>query len=501
MGVSQKQVFKKTQSTAWARRGFRVAHLRRVLHIALTAIVLCSVACKETTKETTPAPRDESARILRTTAADGYIYGYPLVLMDATRAKLTNLPHPLPAGLAPINQFGHMKAFPDSTFTDVVSPNADTLYSSAWLDLDRAPIVLSLPDTHGLYYLMPMLDGWTNVFASPGKRTTGTEKGSFAITGPHWAGSLPVGLKGIKSPTDMVWIIGRTQANGEADFSAVNALQAQYKLTPLSQWGMRYVPPSDVRADPNVDMNTPPVERVASMDAMTFFSGLALLMKNNPPAVADAPMAAKLASMGVIAGQPFDLNKKGTDAARAIVDGLEDGKKRIVELGHAPGNATLKNGWMVTLKDIGTYGTNYDAGAGIARVGLGANIPQDAVYPLARVDCDGNSLNGANKYMIHFDQGKTPPVNAFWSVTMFNEKQAFVTNPMGQHAIGDRDALKFNPDGSLDLYLQHDSPGKDKESNWLPAAAGSFNVMMRMYWPKEPVLSGVWAPPPIKKVG
>jgi hypothetical protein len=298
----------------------------------------------------------------------------------------------------------------------------------------------------------------------------------------------------------MVWIIGRTQANGKADFPAVNALQAQYKLTPLSQWGKRYVAPGDLPTDPNVDMNTPPVEKVASMDAMTFFSRLALLMKNNPPAVADAPMVAKLAGMGVIPGQPFDLNKKGSDAAKAIADGLDDGKKRIVELGHDPGNATMRNGWMITLKDIGTYGTNYDARAGIAWVGLGANIPQDAVYPMAREDCDGNPLNGANKYVIHFDKGQTPPVNAFWSVTMYNEKQAFVANPIDRYAIGDRDELKFNPDGSLDLYLQHDSPGKDKEPNWLPAAAGSFNVMMRIYWPKEPVLNSAWAPPPIKKV-
>jgi hypothetical protein len=403
--------------------------------------------------------------------------------------------------LAPINQFGHIKAFPDATFTDVVSPNADTLYSSAWLDLAREPLVLSVPDTHGRYYLMPMLDAWTNVFASPGKRTTGTEKGSFAITGPHWAGSLPVGLKKIKSPTDMVWIIGRTQANCKADFPAVHALQAQYKMTPLSQWGKRYVPPTDVPTDPNVDMNTPPVEKVASMDAMTFFGRLALLMKNNSPAVADAPMVAKLAGMGIIPGKPFDLNKKGRDAAKAIVEGLEDGKKRVVEFGRNPGNATMRNEWMITLRDIGVYGTNYDARAGIARVGLGANIPQDAVYPLARVDCDGNPLNGANKYVIHFEKGQTPPVNAFWSVTMYNEKQAFVANPIDRYAIGDRDELKFNPDGSLDLYLQHDSPGKNKEPNWLPAAVGSFNVMMRMYWPKEAVLNGAWAPPPIKKVG
>jgi hypothetical protein len=247
-------------------------------------------------------------------------------------------------------------------------------------------------------------------------------------------------------------------------------------------------------------MKLSPVEVVAAMDAATFFNKLAVLMKNNPPAVADGPIVAKLASIGIVPGQPFDLNKKGSDAAKAVSDGVEDGKKKVMELGHNPGNGKIVNGWTLILRDIGTYGTDYDARAGIAWVGLGANIPQDAIYPLARVDAEGNPLNGANKYVIHFDKGQTPPTNAFWSVTMYNAKQAFVANPINRYAIGDRDKLKFNADGSLDIYLQHDSPGKDKESNWLPADAESFNIALRIYWPKESVSNGTWTPPPIRKV-
>lgn len=464
--------------------------------IVFSSLCLTLMGCQKS-RSTPPTQGSSEAR---TIAAQAYIYGYPLIVMDASRAKLTNVPYPIGAGLAPANQFGHIRTFPDASFTDVVSPNADTLYSSAWLDLKKEPIVLSVPDTHGRYYLMPMLDAWTNVFASPGKRTTGTSKGNFVITGPQWTGTLPAGLKEIKSPTDMVWIIGRTQANGKSDFATVNTIQNQYKLTPLSAWGKPYTPPADVPTEPKVDMKRAPVDVADSLDASAFFNRLAALMQDNPPAAVDAPMVAKLASIGVVPGQPFDINKNGPDAAKAIADGVADGKKKLHDLAQNLPSASVENGWKVMLKDIGVYGTNYDARAGIAWTGLGANVPADAFYPMARNESDGNPLNGANKYVIHFDKGQTPPVNAFWSLTAYTAKQTFVDNPLNRYTVGDRDKLKLNPDGSLDIYLQHDSPGKDKESNWLPVDAGSFNIAMRMYWPKDTALNGAWTPPPIKKV-
>jgi hypothetical protein len=432
-------------------------------------------------------------------AKDAYLYGYPLVLMDVTRAKLTNVPSPS-GSYAPMDQLANIREFPDATFTDVVSPNADTLYSQGWLDLAHGPFVMSVPDTRGRYYLIEMLDGWTNVFSSPGKRTTGTAKADYAITGPGFSGTLPAGLQQIKSPTALVWIIGRTQTNGKADYAAVHAIQDGYKLTPLSAWGKPYTPPKDVPTDPKVDMKTSPVELVAAMDASTFFNRLAKLMKDNPPAAADGPIVSRMASIGIVPGQPFDPNKNGADVAKAISDGVDDGKKRAVELGKNPGIGKVVNGWMLLTSGMGDWGANYDARAGVALVGLGANLVADAFYPLTRVDGDGQPLNGANKYTLHFDKGQTPPVNAFWSLTMYNARQAFVANPLDRYAIGDRDRMNFNPDGSLDVYIQHDSPGKDKEANWLPADAASFNVVMRMYWPKETAFNGSWNPPPIHKV-
>jgi hypothetical protein len=469
-------------------------HSNKVWAVVVVAVCTSLTACRHETSTGT----NEAVNANRDAAKDVYVYGYPLVLMDVTRAKMSNVPSPS-GNVAPVGQFASVRAFPDATFTDVVSPNADTLYSIAWLDLKQQPTVLSVPDTHGRYYLMEMVDGWTKVFASPGKRTTGTGKADYAVTGPGWSGTLPAGVKELKSPTALVWVIGRTQTNGKADYAAVHAIQDGFKLTPLSEWGKAYTPPKDVRVDPKVDMKTPPVELVASMDAATFFNRLAMLMKNNPPAAADGPMVAKLASIGIVPGQPFDLNKNGSDAGKVISDGVDDGKKRVLELGPNPGIGKSENGWMLMTSGVGDFGTNYDARAGVAVFGLGGNLVADAFYPVARVDGDGQLLNGANKYVLHFDKGQTPPVNAFWSLTMYNAKQGFVANPINRYAIGDRDKLKFNTDGSLDIYVRHDSPGKDKESNWLPADADSFNVVMRMYWPKETAFNGTWSPPPIKK--
>lgn len=452
---------------------------------------------------------------------EAYLYGYPLVLMDVTKRMGTQPNAPGPHGV--INQFFNVWSFPDPEFTIIVSPNADTLYTTAFLDLSKEPVVLHVPDTQGRYYLMPMLDAWTNVFASPGKRTTGTKAGDFAIAGPGWQGTLPPGVKKIQAPTNMAWIIGRTQCNGKDDYAAVNAIQRQYTLTPLSAYGKPYTPPGFGPADPSVDVTTPPVTQVAKMDAATFFSRLAMLLKDNPPAPADAPMVRKLADLGIVPGRPFNpaavdpMVMKGLEKAvwsvKAFFDAATKGTQGALEesafdrevfklLNYAAQRVLMnvEKGWMIPPMQLGRFGKNYALRAFVALIGFGANLPEDAVYPNARYDARGKQLNGAHRYVLHFPSGQIPPVNAFWSLTMYNSKQAFVPNPIKRYAIGDRDKLKFNPDGSLDLYLQNASPGKDKESNWLPAPKDNFNVILRLYWPKKPILDGSWVPPGIKRV-
>jgi hypothetical protein len=431
------------------------------------------------------------------TGVEAVVYGLPLLIVDITRQVQTNVEVPNHDGHAPINQFSNFLKYPTAAYKDVVRMNVDTLYSFAWLDLSKEPIILSVPDTNDRYYLMPILDMWTNVFASPGKRTTGTKAGNFAVVGPNWKGTLPAGFKQLRAPTNITMIAGRTQANGPADYEVVNALQEQYKLTPLSSWGKPYTPPKGV-VDPSIDMKTPPVEQLAKMDAATFFKRLSALLKTNPPPAADAPALGKLAKIGIVPGQDFEMAKLSPATAK----GLEKCVQVALEKLQAAAKKTGKpvNGWSVPPMNLANFGTDYGVRAVIALVGLGANLPADAIYPSAYADGDGKPLTGQNRYALHFDKGQTPPVNAFWSITMYNAESFFVDNPLNRYNLAGWMPLKHNEDGSLDLYFQKDSPGADRESNWLPAPEGEFSLTMRMYWPKGSGLNGAWRPPAIQTV-
>jgi hypothetical protein len=436
---------------------------------------------------------EDEARAL---GIEAVAYGLPLVISDVTLRKATNVA--VPGGFsAPVNQIVNLRAFPTAEFKDVVRANVDTLYSNAFMDLSKEPMVLSVPDTRGRYYLMPMMDGWTNVFASPGKRTTGTKAGHYAIVGPGWTGTLPKGVEVLRSPTDMVWMIGRTQTNGPKDYAAVHAIQNQFRLVPLSAFGKPYTPPPGT-VDPGVDMKTPPVEQVAKMGAATYFGRLAALMKANPPPAADAPMLARLAKIGIVPGQPFDMAKLDPAVAKGLENVVEAAFTKLNAAAKSAGE--LQNGWRIPSPLLGNYGTDYGTRAVVALFGLGANLPADAMYPSAFTDGDGKPLDGANRYVLHFDKGQLPPANAFWSATMYNAQSFFVDNPINRYAISSWMPLKRNKDGSLDLYIQRASPGKDKESNWLPAAEGEFSVTMRIYWPKPDALEGKWKPPAIAKL-
>jgi len=430
--------------------------------------------------------------------SDAYLFGYPLVLVDVTRQVSTNVAA-LTADKAPMNQVLHKRAFPDYTFTDVVSPNADTLYSVAWLDLSKEPMVLSVPAIKNRFYMVELMGAWTDVFASPGSRTTGTDKGDFAVVGPNWKGDLPDGVKAIQSPTDLVWMIGRTQTNGKADYKAVHAIQDQFGLVPLSAWGKPVTKPADVPVDASVDMKTPPPAQVARMDAATFFGRLNQLMQDNPPAAVDAPALARFAKLGVAPGKPFDVASLEPDLASALEEGMQAGRERLLAAAKAE-HGTEVNGWTIMPNNVANFGTDYVTRAVVALVGLGANLPDDAIYPHAVADSEGQPLSGANRYTMHFAKDQLPPVKAFWSVTTYNDKQNFVRNPIGRYAIGDRDALKRDADGGLTLYFQKDSPGKDKESNWLPVPEGSFNLFTRLYWPEQAIVDGTWKIPPVERV-
>jgi hypothetical protein len=418
--------------------------------------------------------------------------------MDVTKAVSTAVSKP-EGTKAPINQFAHVRAFPDATFTDIVSPNADTLYSLAWLEVAKEPVVLSVPKMGKRFYLMQIMDDWTNVFADPGTRATGSGKGQFAIAGPEWKGKLPEGVMELRSPTNTVWIVGRTQTNGREDYPAVRAIQDQYKLTPLSAWGKDYTPPGNVPVATDVDLKTPPAEQVARMVAAMFFARLNTLMKDNPPAAVDAEAMKRFAAIGIAPGKPFDPAKLDPAVAKGIARGALAARETLNAEAKKPFGKVVNN-WSIMTDRIGRYGTDYQFRSVVALVGLGTNLPEDATYPLTRVDAEGKALTGANRYVIRFAKGQLPPVGAFWSVTMYNSKQAFVDNPINRYVIGDRDMLKFDADGSLTLYVQLELPGKDEEWNWLPAPKDEFNLVMRLYWPKKEILDGTWKPPAVERV-
>jgi hypothetical protein len=432
-------------------------------------------------------------------ATDAYVFGYPLVTMEMTRRVITNVAAPV-GTKAPMGQIIKLREYPNSSFRDVTAPNADTLYTTSFFDVGKEPWVLSIPDMKDRYYLMPMLDGWTTVFQVPGKRTTGTKAQTYAITGPGWKGPLPAGVKEYKSPTNIVWLLGRIYCTGTPeDYAAVHKLQDEFKLVPLSFYGKPYTPPAET-VDPSIDMKTAVRDQVNRMSANEYFTLLCKLMKDNPPTTADAPQLQKFEKIGIVAGKDFDPSKLRADLVKRIPEVSQD---RIMLQFKINKHVKDENGWGFTTK-TGVYGTDYLMRALVTAIGLGANRPQDAVYPTSMKDGEDRTYDGANKYVIRFPKGQTPPVSGFWSITMYDANYFFVANPINRYSISPRQNLKTNPDGSTELYIQKDSPGKDKESNWLPAPPGKFILMLRMYWPNEKspsIINGSWKIPPVKKVG
>lgn len=473
----------------------------------ISKLMTASVALTATSlilATTQPVQAKENALEAVPDGVEAYIYGYPLVTMEMTRRVMTNVKQP-EGTRAPMGQFVRARSYPDASFRDVTAPNADTLYTTVWIDVSKEPWVLTLPDASDRYYLFPMLDGWTDVFQVPGKRTTGTGPQKYAITGPGWKGKLPAGVVEYKSPTSMVWLLGRIYCTGTPeDYAAVHKMQDEISIVPLSAYGQSYTPPAG-EVDPSVDMKTAVREQVNKLSVDEYFNLLAKLMQDNPPNAADQPMLKKMAKLGIVPGQPFDSSKLGPVAKEAFSMVPDIANKKIMlwlKEGIIAGDMKLEHGWVFTTK-TGLYGVNYIQRALVTAIGLGANRPQDAVYPTSEGPNVLESYHGEHKYVMHFEKGHLPPADGFWSLTMYDAAYFFVNNPLNRYSISARQNLKANADGSVDLYIQHDSPGADKESNWLPAPADKFILMMRLYWPREKdpsIIDGSWTIPAVKKV-
>ena len=434
---------------------------------------------------------------------EAYIYAYPLVTMELTRRVMTNVASP-EGSKAPMGQWARLRGYPAVDDHSVTAPNADTLYTIVWVDVTKEPWIIGAPDMKGRFFLFPILDGWTTVFADPGKRTTGTAAQKFAITGPGWTGTLPAGVTEYKSATGMVWLLGRIYCTGTPDdYKAVHALQDQMTAVPLSSYGKPYKPEAGA-VDASVDMKTSTRDQVGAMDAAAYFGLFAKLLKTNPPTAEDAPMVATLAKIGIVPGQDFDASKLDPAVAKGLADVPKKANEKIMSWmkeGIVAGDLKLTDGWLFTTK-TGIYGTAYRQRALVTAIGLGANRPQDAVYPTSEGPDILKSYDGAKKYVMHFNKGELPPVDGFWSITMYDANYFFVPNPLNRYTVSQRNKLKANADGSVDVYIQNESPGKGKEDNWLPAPKDKFILMMRLYWPKEKppsLLDGTWKIPGVKE--
>lgn len=413
-------------------------------------------------------------------AIEAYVFGYPLVLMDATRQAM--------ATTAPSNRLIHRCSPVGPDDRAVVRPNTDTLYSTAWLDLTQDGLVVSVPGTEGRYYVLQLLDAYSNVFASVGTRTTGTNAFTFAIMGPQCtrATCLPSSVVQLRAPTDTVWLIARLRPRGVADEGA-SVIQRALGLHDLSAWesGDRRPLPATCAFSDSTGGDVPPLPPppppcvVASMPDATFFTTMARLYCRNPPSVRPPSL-----------DHPVTIRESGNEVAQCAM-------QRI--LCRTAPNVQVHDGWRWVLCGMGDFGSDFLLRAQTALRLLGANVPQDAVYMSTATDTQGRALVGTRDYVMRFAPGRLPPARGFWSVTLYDQAGYLVANAARKYAVSDEDTLRHEDDGSVPLFIQRDPPATGWESNWLPAPpdGGPFNLLLRLYWPCDDVLQGRWVAPPI----
>ena len=427
--------------------------------------------------------------------AEAYLYGYPLVMMETTRIQSAKY-------IGPENQLRMVRQFPNAQFKEVVRPNVDTLYTTAFISMKEGPWAFEMPANNKRYELMPFMDAWTNVFASPGTRTSGNQGGTYLLAGPEWNGQVPKGMTLLKSPTDMVWLIGRTQTNGTADFATVHELQNRLRLTKWPQPPDSLSASTDSKRDaqPSWQVSTEPsltpVAQMKALNTTEFFNRLMKLMVSNPPSPEDAPLLARLAQLEIKPGQAVHLS--GSNALSFSL-GRWIANQRVMK---ALNTKAQDGSWSYPPLNLGRYGTDYNTRAAVAMVGLGANLPEDAVYPNTALDHQGQALNGKHRYRLHFAANALPPVKAFWSITAYGADEFLIDNPLQRFAIGDRDPLVFNADGSLDLWVQATPPSqKEAAANWLPVQMSApFLLNARLYWPEDKALNGQWKMPVVERL-
>ncbi len=438
-----------------------------------------------------PQPTGLSATKAAALAEEAFVFGMPLVYIALQIQTNTYVEEPTGAR-APLNQFAHFRELPGSSDQVVVGLNVDTLYSLGSIDLADEPLVLSVPEMGDRYWLMQLVDAWNNVPHVPGTRTVGSGGGDFAIVGPDWSGELPPGVTELRMPTNLGVVGGRVAVTGPEEYAGVHALQDGCRLVPLSAWGTGWIPPAEVALEGEVDIVTPVPRQVLAMTPEVFFARLNALLPRNPPYAEDAPVMDRIARLGIGAGADFPWSSFDPEVQDAISQGVAAAKDAIHEQEAHLGERV--NGWQMAF-DMGRYGTKYTYRAAWTFFGVGGNLIEDACYPLAVVDGTGEPLDSVRRYRVHFAPGQLPPVDAFWSLTMYDAESYLVANSINRYALGDRSELTYGDDGSLTIHIQRDQPDDTPESNWLPAPAeGRFKLALRLYSPKPEVAQRGWDP-------
>lgn len=453
--------------------------MKRSLATLLTMLILLSCGL---TSVCIAEPTD--ADTVWELVSDAYIYAFPLVLTDATKTLSTNTDGSI-TGRAPINQVNHATKLADASFRTVVSPNVDTLYSQAWLDIGAEPVIYVLPEADR-FCNVQLLDAWTNTAAVLDKA------GAYAIALPSWEGELPEGVTRVDVPTATVWTIARIVLSGNEDLPNVYAIREQMRLLPLSAYleGGDYIAPAGTYDKEN---DFVPVNKVLSMSPAEFFNTANVLMQINPPAEDDAKLLEKLAAINVGQGMTFDASILGADAAERWTQMLKG--LRATLSAESVNYAQNLGQWIYFGRPIGDFGTAYTYRAMVALVGLGANTVDVAIYPKTDTDVTGAALTGEKTYTIHFETLPPTLEGGFWSVTAYNEENFLIDNPIDRYCINDRSAYRRNEDGTLDLVLSKEAP--EDTSNWLPVSDGEFHLFMRIYLPDMTALE-TWEAPVIR---
>lgn len=472
----------------------RPSQRHRLAFLVVSLIVIAG--CKNGTQVEAPSPQDQE---LRAIAKEAYIYGFPMV--DSYRiqyAYFVDQGNPEYKGAWNTVHNTARVYTPDDKA--VQTPNSDTPYSFIGDDLRAEPIVISVPEVpKGRYYSLQFIDWYTFNFAYVGSRATGNGAGNYLLAGPKWTGDTPKNVKGVlHSETDFGGVIFRTQLFNPADIEKVKRIQAGYKVQPLSKFLGKPAPPSA----PPVDFMKP-VSADEEKTSLKFYDLLNFVLRYCTIDPSEKDLMARLAKLGIGPDANFAFNSDNLtpQVKQALQDGMADAWKAFNDYKAAEIDA----GKLTSAQVFGTRAflqNNYMNRMIAAVLGIYGNSQDEALYPLYFNDSAGQKLTGSNRYTLHFSPGQLPPVNAFWSLTMYELPQSLlVANPINRYLINSPmlPHLKKDADGGLTLYIQHDSPGKDREPNWLPAPTGPFLLTLRLYWPKPEALSGAWKAPPVQR--